>query len=121
MARAFGGGCGRASGERRKRAERHGQRLCVCSECARVCPRGSHAPIMLVPIGPAACEFFYDFSSPYSYLAAVRVDEVLPMRPVWRPIAFGVIVQRVGKVPWSFAEDRHAHFEEIDRRAIGLG
>jgi len=76
---------------------------------------------MLVPIGPAACEFFYDFSSPYSYLAAVRVDEVLPMRPVWRPIAFGVIVQRVGKVPWSFAEDRHAHFEEIDRRAIGLG
>ncbi len=76
---------------------------------------------MLVLIGPAACHFFYDFSSPYSYLAALRVDDVLPVRPLWQPIAFGVIVQRAGKVPWSFAEDRRAHFEEIDRRASARG
>jgi 2-hydroxychromene-2-carboxylate isomerase len=66
-------------------------------------------------------EFFYDFSSPYSYLAAARVDDVLPVRPMWRPIAFGVIVQRTGKVPWSFAEDRRRDFEEIDRRAAERG
>jgi 2-hydroxychromene-2-carboxylate isomerase len=76
---------------------------------------------MLVLIGPAACDFFYDLSSPYSYLAALRVDDVLPVRPLWRPIAFGVIVQRAGRVPWSFAEDRRAHFEEIDRRASARG
>ena len=39
--------------------------------------------------------FYYDLSSPYSYLAAARVDEVLPERPEWRPIAFGVIVERL--------------------------
>jgi len=51
----------------------------------------------------------------------MRVDEVLPVRPVWRPIAFGVIVQRIGKVPWSFREDRQADFAEIDRRATERG
>jgi 2-hydroxychromene-2-carboxylate isomerase len=65
--------------------------------------------------------FYYDLSSPYSYLAAARVDEVLPERPEWRPIAFGVIVQRIGKVPWSFASDRRADFEDIARRASELG
>jgi 2-hydroxychromene-2-carboxylate isomerase len=65
--------------------------------------------------------FYYDLSSPYSYLAAARVDEVLPERPEWRPIAFGVIVERLGKVPWSFASDRRADFEEIARRASELG
>jgi 2-hydroxychromene-2-carboxylate isomerase len=68
-----------------------------------------------------ACEFFYDFSSPYSYLAALRVDDVLPAEPAWRPIAFGVIVQRIGKVPWSFAPDRGVDFDEIDRRASERG
>ena len=66
-------------------------------------------------------EFLYDFSSPYAYLAAMRVDDVLPVRPRWRPIAFGVIVERIGKVPWSFAEDRQADFDEIDRRARERG
>ena len=65
--------------------------------------------------------FFYDVTSPYAYLAACRVDDVLPVRPEWRPIAFGVIVQRAGKRPWSFAPDRQAHFDEIARRAAERG
>jgi 2-hydroxychromene-2-carboxylate isomerase len=65
--------------------------------------------------------FYYDVSSPYAYLAASRVDEVLPVKPVWLPIAFGVIVQKVGKVPWSFKEDRQAHFDSIARRAAERG
>jgi 2-hydroxychromene-2-carboxylate isomerase len=69
----------------------------------------------------AACEFFYDFASPYSYLAAMRVDDVLPAPPRWQPVAFGVIVQRSGKLPWSFAGDRRAHFDEIDARARERG
>jgi 2-hydroxychromene-2-carboxylate isomerase len=65
--------------------------------------------------------FYYDLSSPYAYLASARVDQVLPVRPEWRPIAFGVIVQRIGKVPWSFAEDRSEDFAEIARRADAVG
>jgi 2-hydroxychromene-2-carboxylate isomerase len=69
----------------------------------------------------AAPVFYYDTNSPYSYLAANRVDEVLPVLPEWRPIAFGVIVREAGKVPWSFAADRTAHFEEIAGRARARG
>lgn len=65
--------------------------------------------------------FYYDLSSPYAYLAACRVDDVLPERPEWRPIAFGVIVQRTGKTPWSFKPDRQVDFDEIARRASERG
>ncbi len=65
--------------------------------------------------------FFYDVSSPYAYLAALRVDEVLPVRPEWRPIAFGVIIRAVGKVPWSLREGREDHFDEIAERARERG
>src|ERR1700734_1573436 len=65
--------------------------------------------------------FYYDLSSPFAYLAGARVDELLSVRPEWRPIAFGVIVQRIGKVPWSCAQDRSADFAEIARRAEALG
>jgi 2-hydroxychromene-2-carboxylate isomerase len=64
--------------------------------------------------------FYYDLNSPYAYLAAARVDEVLP-EPEWRPIAFGVIVKREGKIPWSFDERREAGLAEIARRAAERG
>jgi 2-hydroxychromene-2-carboxylate isomerase len=65
--------------------------------------------------------FYFDLSSPYAYLAASRVDDVLPVRPEWRPIAFGVIVRRIGKTPWSLTDDRRAHFDAIARRAAERG
>jgi 2-hydroxychromene-2-carboxylate isomerase len=65
--------------------------------------------------------FYYDISSPYAYLAALRVDDVLPVEPVWQPIAFGVLFQRAGKVPWSMREGREQHFDEIARRARERG
>jgi 2-hydroxychromene-2-carboxylate isomerase len=37
--------------------------------------------------------FYYDFNSPYAYLAAHRVDEVLPVRAHWQPIAFGALIR----------------------------
>ena len=45
----------------------------------------------------------------------------MPVRPQWRPIAFGVIVRRLSKVPWSFAADRSADFRDIDGRAAARG
>ena len=67
--------------------------------------------------------FFYDFYSPYSYLAAERVNSVMPVVPEWRPISFGHILKQSGRRPWSFdpGADRDAHWEEIKTRAAERG
>jgi 2-hydroxychromene-2-carboxylate isomerase len=66
--------------------------------------------------------FYYDFNSPYAYLAALRVDEVLPVEPVWQPVAFGVIVKQLNKTPWSFVPaERERGQAEIARRAEQRG
>jgi 2-hydroxychromene-2-carboxylate isomerase len=65
--------------------------------------------------------FYFDLSSPYAYLAAARVDEVLPVEPVWQPIVFGAIIQREGRIPWSFGDAREENFAEIGRRAEERG
>jgi 2-hydroxychromene-2-carboxylate isomerase len=65
--------------------------------------------------------FYYDLNSPYAYLAAARIDDVLPSAE-WRPIAFGVIVKQAGKIPWSFGEQSRAEgLDEIARRAADRG
>jgi 2-hydroxychromene-2-carboxylate isomerase len=66
--------------------------------------------------------FFYDFSSPYAYLSAHRVDEVLPVAPRWQPIMFGALIRAIGKVPWSMREGaaRDAQMRECEQRAAAL-
>ena len=72
---------------------------------------------------PAQPVFFYDFYSPYSYLAAERVNSVLPVVPEWRPISFGHILQMAERTPWSFErdDDWHARWDEIRARAVERG
>ena len=65
--------------------------------------------------------FLYDFYSPYAYLAAARVDEVLPVEPEWRPIAFGVLLRETGRVPWSLREGREAEMAALEARAAERG
>ncbi|HEY1238413.1 MAG TPA: DsbA family protein [Solirubrobacterales bacterium] len=69
--------------------------------------------------------FYYDFSSPYSYLAAERISglfaEAGVEQPEWQPISFGHILKATGRRPWSFEEERRAHFAEIQRRADERG
>jgi len=67
--------------------------------------------------------FYYDFSSPYSYLAAHRVDEVLPVMPRWQPILFGALIEAIGKVPWSLRPGpaRDAQIRECEERAAAAG
>lgn len=64
--------------------------------------------------------FYYDFSSPYAYLAASRIGQVLP-GATWRPISFGFVLRATGRAPWSFGDDRSADFDEIARRAAARG
>ncbi|MSO40822.1 MAG: disulfide bond formation protein DsbA [Solirubrobacterales bacterium] len=71
--------------------------------------------------------FYYDFSSPYSYLAAERISglfaEAGAEQPVWEPISFGFVLREAGRTPWSMqpggpdAED----LAEIQRRATERG
>lgn len=64
--------------------------------------------------------FYYDFNSPYSYLAAERISglfaEAQVEQPEWQPISFGHVLKETGRRPWSYEEDKRADLAEIDRR-----
>ena len=64
--------------------------------------------------------FYYDFNSPYSYLAAERISglfaEAEVEQPEWQPISFGHVLKETGRRPWSYEEDKRADLAEIDRR-----
>jgi 2-hydroxychromene-2-carboxylate isomerase len=64
--------------------------------------------------------FYYDVNSPYAYLAAMRVRDVVPSA-VWRPIAFGIVLQRLGRVPWSLDERRDDGMRDVEARAASRG
>ena len=66
--------------------------------------------------------FLYDFNSPYAYLAAHRVGEIVPQAR-WQPIAFAFILRAHRRTPWSFGEERPAGVQECEERAgrYGLG
>src|SRR3954470_19884921 len=71
--------------------------------------------------------FYYDFSSPYSYLAAERISglfaEAGAAQPAWQPISFGHLLQSSGRTAWSMQPDgaNPADLEEIQRRAAERG
>jgi 2-hydroxychromene-2-carboxylate isomerase len=66
--------------------------------------------------------FFYDFNSPYAWLAAERVNSVLPVPPVWQPVSFGHILKVTEREPWSFHEPTKSEgVAEIERRAAERG
>jgi 2-hydroxychromene-2-carboxylate isomerase len=69
-----------------------------------------------------APRFLYDFNSPYAYLAAARVDRVLPVAPHWQPIAFAFVLRALKREPWSLDPDRRsAGVQECERRARDYG
>jgi 2-hydroxychromene-2-carboxylate isomerase len=64
--------------------------------------------------------FYYDTNSPYAYLAAQRVGQLIP-DAVWRPVALGIMFRELGKVPWSLRPDRGTGMAECERRAAERG
>jgi 2-hydroxychromene-2-carboxylate isomerase len=65
--------------------------------------------------------FHYDLGSPYAWLAAERVERLLPVRPVWRPILLGAVFQAVGRGSWGITDRREAGMREVERRAAEYG
>lgn len=50
----------------------------------------------------APLEFYFDFASPYAYLAAERLEEIAARRgreTVWRPIMLGAVFKETGMGP----------------------
>jgi 2-hydroxychromene-2-carboxylate isomerase len=69
----------------------------------------------------AAPTFYYDFNSPYAYLAAHRVDRLLGPGVRWQPIAFAFVLRATGRTPWSFTDARPAGMRECEERAARYG
>jgi 2-hydroxychromene-2-carboxylate isomerase len=71
----------------------------------------------------APLDFYFDFSSPYGYLASHRIDEIAARhgRTVnWRPFLLGVVFRETGQTPLKGQKMRgpyHEHdFERSARR-----
>jgi len=65
--------------------------------------------------------FYYDLGSPYSYLTAERINDVLPEVAVWQPILLGGIWQQSGGRSWGVTDERESGIAEVERRAAEYG
>ncbi len=65
--------------------------------------------------------FYYDLASPYAYLAAERIHDVLPVAAVWQPILLGGIWQQSGGQSWAVTDARDEGIAEVERRAAARG
>lgn len=59
--------------------------------------------------------------SPYSYLAAERVNQLFPEPPEWRPILLGGLFKRFERSSWADGPDREEGLAECERRAAAYG
>jgi 2-hydroxychromene-2-carboxylate isomerase len=65
--------------------------------------------------------FYFDLGSPYAWLAAERIHQVLPVTPIWQPILLGGIWQQTGGRSWATTERRDEGMREIEQRAERYG
>jgi 2-hydroxychromene-2-carboxylate isomerase len=67
--------------------------------------------------------FYYDLMSPYAYLAAERIDRMLPQPPEWQPVLLGGLFKLTGRSSWALGdyERRRLGMAEIEARAERYG
>jgi 2-hydroxychromene-2-carboxylate isomerase len=65
--------------------------------------------------------FYFDLGSPYAYLAAERVNSLLPEVPVWQPVLLGAIFKATGRDSWARTDARAEGMAEVGRRAAEYG
>ena len=69
----------------------------------------------------AQATFYYDFNSPYAYLAAERLDEFVPGAE-WKPIAFAIVLNQRGELDKRLTNlDTAPIVEEVTARAADRG
>jgi 2-hydroxychromene-2-carboxylate isomerase len=69
---------------------------------------------------PARPVFYFDFNSPYAYLAAERIDDLIPDAE-WRPIAFPILLHQLGRLEAAITRDRSHVVPEISQRIAERG
>ncbi len=65
--------------------------------------------------------FYYDLSSPEAYLAAERVNAMLPVVPEWEPILLSELEAGETLDAWRCEAERDSVMESIERRALVHG
>ena len=67
--------------------------------------------------------FYFDVGSPYAYLAAERVDRVLPGDVRWQPVLLGGLFKLTDRSSWALGDyrGRQTGMAEIERRARSYG
>jgi 2-hydroxychromene-2-carboxylate isomerase len=67
--------------------------------------------------------FYFDVGSPYAYLAAERVQGVLPEPARWQPVLLGGLFKLTGRSSWALGDyrRRQSGMAEIERRARRYG
>jgi 2-hydroxychromene-2-carboxylate isomerase len=63
--------------------------------------------------------FYFDLGSPFAYLTAERICEVLPEPVTWQPVSLGALFKLTGRSSWSLGDldRRRAGMAEVERRA----
>jgi 2-hydroxychromene-2-carboxylate isomerase len=67
--------------------------------------------------------FYFDLGSPFAYLAAERLPEVLGESVRWQPVSLGGLFKVTGRSSWALGdpERRQAGMAEVERRAQRYG
>jgi 2-hydroxychromene-2-carboxylate isomerase len=67
--------------------------------------------------------FYFDLGSPFAYLAAERLEKLLPEPIAWQPVLLGGLFRLNGRSSWSLgdADRRRAGMAEVQRRAREYG
>jgi 2-hydroxychromene-2-carboxylate isomerase len=68
---------------------------------------------------PPRATFYYDLGSPFAYLAAERLHQLLPEPIAWQPVSLGALFKLTGRSSWALGElsARQAGMAEVERRA----
>lgn len=67
--------------------------------------------------------FYFDLGSPFAYLAAERLPELLPEPVLWQPLSLGGLFKLADRGSWALdtPERRRAGMAEVERRAFDYG
>ncbi len=67
--------------------------------------------------------FYFDLGSPYAYLAAERLNPVLPEPVAWKPVLVGGLFRLTGRSSWARGDHgrRLEGIAEVERRAGSYG
>jgi 2-hydroxychromene-2-carboxylate isomerase len=73
---------------------------------------------------PNAIDFYFDFSSPYGYLASTKIEAIAARHGrlvAWRPFLIGALYKQLGYVPLEQPGKRAYLLHDVPRSARAMG